>query len=131
METKRLYRSCRDKVLGGVAGGLGEYVDVDPLLFRIIFLLMLFSGVGFAAYIIAWILIPENPECKEKKTGAQEIKEKTLNMSTDLKNGKFLIGFVLLAFGALILSENLFGVQIWKIFWPSILILIGVYLISS
>ena len=54
---KRLYRSNTHKVIGGVAGGLGDYLDIDPVLIRIAFVVaLMFGGVGFLAYIIAWIL---------------------------------------------------------------------------
>jgi phage shock protein C len=59
---KRLYRSTTHKVIGGVAGGLGEYLDIDPVLIRIALVAAcFFGGVGFLAYIIAWIIIPEQP----------------------------------------------------------------------
>jgi len=60
---KKLYRSRTNKVLGGVCAGIAEYMKVDPTIVRIIaVILALCSGVGFLAYIIAWIMIPENPK---------------------------------------------------------------------
>lgn len=59
---KRLYRSGDERILGGVCGGLGEYFDVDPTLIRLLW--VLFSamfGAGIVAYIVAWIIIPRNP----------------------------------------------------------------------
>ncbi len=60
-KTKRLYRSVHDRVLGGVAGGMAEYFDIDPVLVRLVFvLLLLMSGFTFiVVYLIAWIIIPE------------------------------------------------------------------------
>ncbi len=59
---KKLYRSNRDKMLGGVAGGLAEYFAIDPTLVRIIFVVSLFAGgAGVLAYIILWIVVPEEP----------------------------------------------------------------------
>jgi len=59
---KRLYRSRKSRVIGGVAGGLGDYLSIDPVIVRVIFLLMLFfSGFGFLTYIILWIVVPEEP----------------------------------------------------------------------
>jgi phage shock protein C len=62
---KRLYRSGRDKILGGVCGGLAEYLNVDPVLIRLLWVIFsLVYGVGVLAYILAWIVIPRNPKHK-------------------------------------------------------------------
>jgi len=58
--TKRLYRDPDNRVLGGVCGGLGAYFNIDPIVFRILFLLIFFGmGAGLLIYIILWIAIPE------------------------------------------------------------------------
>ncbi|MCK4225910.1 PspC domain-containing protein [candidate division WOR-3 bacterium] len=61
---KKLYRSKEDKKLAGICGGLGEYLNADPTLLRLIFILLLFVS-GFLpmiiTYLIGWIIIPENP----------------------------------------------------------------------
>lgn len=61
---KRLYRSRTERLLGGVCGGIGQYYDTDPNLIRILWvvLTLLSVGIGVIAYIVAWILIPEEPE---------------------------------------------------------------------
>ncbi|GAB6154311.1 hypothetical protein JCM17380_30610 [Desulfosporosinus burensis] len=57
--SKRLYRSNLDKQLGGVCGGLAEYLKLDPSLVRIAAILLLFlGGTGFLAYLVAWLVIP-------------------------------------------------------------------------
>src|SRR5215210_1079306 len=56
---RKLTRSSSDKVLGGVAGGLGRYFDIDPIIFRIGFVVLtLAGGAGFLAYVAAWGLVP-------------------------------------------------------------------------
>lgn len=63
---KRLYRSSRDKMLGGVCSGLGEYFNVDPTLIRLGVVVAVFgAGAGLLAYLIAWVIIPLNPEEKD------------------------------------------------------------------
>lgn len=60
---KVLTRSRSNRMLGGVAGGLGEYFGTDPILVRLGFaVLTLFAGAGLALYIAAWVLIPEEGE---------------------------------------------------------------------
>lgn len=62
---KRLYRSGRDRILGGVCGGIAEYFRMDPVLIRLLWVLFaLVGGAGVLLYIIAWIIIPRNPRHK-------------------------------------------------------------------
>ena len=69
--TRRLYRSRSDRMLGGVAGGLASYLQVDPALTRLAFAaLVLAAGSGLLAYIIAWMVIPEEPEGQTPATPA-------------------------------------------------------------
>ncbi len=66
MEPKRLYRSRNDKILAGICGGIGKYLDIDPIIIRLIFIVLLFTvGSGILIYLIAWILIPLEPEDAE------------------------------------------------------------------
>ncbi len=60
---KRLYRSTRDRMLGGVCAGLGEHFNVDPSVVRILWVAvtLLSLGIGIIVYIIAWIIVPEQP----------------------------------------------------------------------
>ncbi len=59
---KKLYRSTKDRVLAGVCGGLGEYLNIDPVLLRVVWAVFFFAGgMGLLAYIIAWIIMPEEP----------------------------------------------------------------------
>ena len=58
---KRLYRSKKDRILGGVCAGLGEHLDVDPTVIRLVWAVVtvLSMGTGIIIYILAWIIIPE------------------------------------------------------------------------
>ena len=56
---KRLYRSMQDRKIAGVCGGLGDYFDIDPVFFRLVFLLsILVGGLGALAYLVMWIMVP-------------------------------------------------------------------------
>jgi len=57
---KRLFRNENDKVLGGVCSGLANYFNIDVVIVRIIFVILLFSGIGFLTYIIMWIAVPSS-----------------------------------------------------------------------
>jgi phage shock protein PspC (stress-responsive transcriptional regulator) len=62
-ETRKLYRSTLDKQVGGICGGLGEYLNVDPTVMRILFVAGFFltGSLMFWAYLVMWIVIPESP----------------------------------------------------------------------
>ena len=59
---KRLYRSKKARLLGGVCGGLAEYFNIDPTIMRVIFILLaLLGGIMLIVYIVLWIIVPERP----------------------------------------------------------------------
>ena len=60
---KRIYRSNADRKIGGVCGGLGEFFDKDPTLFRLLFVLVsLLWGFGIVVYLIMWLVVPLKPK---------------------------------------------------------------------
>lgn len=59
-KVKRLYRSKKDKIIAGVCGGIGNYLGIDPVIVRLVWVLLaLCGGAGILAYILAWIIIPK------------------------------------------------------------------------
>ncbi|MBL7054493.1 PspC domain-containing protein [Candidatus Woesearchaeota archaeon] len=61
---KKLYRLRKNRVLAGVCAGLGKYFNVDPVVIRllwVVFTLVSMGAGGILAYIISWIIIPEEP----------------------------------------------------------------------
>ncbi len=86
----KLYRSRDKRMVAGICGGIGEYFNVDPTIIRLILVALCFMGfAGIIAYIIAWVIIPEEPgyrasqppaesmfgEFPDKKPGNDEISE--------------------------------------------------------
>ncbi|RYL93637.1 PspC domain-containing protein [Sporolactobacillus sp. Y61] len=62
---KKLYRSRENKILGGVLGGIGEYLNIDPTLIRLIFIVLLIVTAFFPCvigYFLAYLVIPEQRE---------------------------------------------------------------------
>lgn len=61
-DLKRLYRSRSNRMIGGVCGGLGTYLAIDPNVIRLLFVLLAFAGgPGLLLYLIMLIFVPEEP----------------------------------------------------------------------
>ncbi len=124
--TKKLYRSKADRYLFGVCGGLGEYFQMDANIFRLLFLVFTFiGGIGLILYVIAIIIVPENPDQVEQPRKTTE--DKTLFWA---------LLFIVLGFLLLFRELGLFRyLNIWAIPWSTIwaifLIAIGLLLIFS
>ncbi|MCL5411874.1 MAG: PspC domain-containing protein [Patescibacteria group bacterium] len=145
-QIKHLYRSENDKIIAGVAGGLGEYFEVDPTLVRIVFVLLtlISGGLGILFYIILAIILPccpenETPRKEEPKKPADEIKQNVQSLASELKNRrnifeekKNFIGILLILLGMFILLEELLPEWVnMNLLWPVIIILIGLYVLSK
>lgn len=153
--TKKLYRSQTEKVLGGVCGGLGKYYEIDPVIVRILFVLITLAwGVGIVAYIIAIFIIPkeqiayqemgqsynqssynynqqnyENASYENTNTG-----QNTYNYEekTEVPSGtKRFFAYTLIVIGGIILLDDFVNVLQAEYIIPSILILAGVYLLFN
>jgi len=63
---KRLYRSAKNKIIAGVCSGIGEYYGIDPVVIRLVWVILTLVSFGFGvlAYLIAWMIIPRNPKHK-------------------------------------------------------------------
>jgi phage shock protein C len=59
-KTRRLYRaSSKDSIIAGVCAGVANYFNIDPVIIRLLWILLIFGwGTGILAYLIAWIIIP-------------------------------------------------------------------------
>ena len=148
--TKKLYRSKKNCVIGGVCGGIGEYFDIDPIIIRLLVVLIFFmEGAGLIAYIIAWIIIPQkhndNIESQSKSEAEDadmrkksETKNKNLlvaecqpseeNNNHSAKNKNVFLGLIFVFLGLIFLGTTFFSWFnwiAWSIYWPVILIIAG------
>jgi phage shock protein C len=118
--SRRLLRSREDRVAGGVAGGLAAYLGIDPVIVRLVFVVLaLAGGGGILAYVIAWIVIPEAP------ADGMPAPEQT-NSSTPI-----LAGLVLVALGSLLLADHLLPAFSWRYVGPVLLIVFGGLLLAQ
>lgn len=118
----RLYRSRSDRILGGVCGGLGPYFDVDPVLIRLVFVLLALGGVGVLAYLILWLIIPARPI---------GLTEPAVTGRTGSGPAKEILAWALVAIGLILLGTNLHLIpslgREW--FWPLLLVIAGLALL--
>ena len=122
VEPRRLRRSRRDRVLGGVCGGVARYLDVDPVLLRIAAVaLVLSGGVGLLAYVIAWIVIPE-AEPGEPESVAAPANRHTVAVA---------VGAAPLGLGVLLLVRQWMPWFGAGMFWPLVVVAAGVLVLVS
>ena len=157
---RKLYRSERDRMIGGVCGGIAAYLDVDPVWIRItmVILTIVPHGVGLLAYIVLWIVMPTESRVDGRLAtrdtvieGVAEIRDRAREMGEGLREGApaprppqpapdqrrraergaLIVGGLLIVIGLLLVAENfrLMSFMSLRMFWPLILVVIGVALL--
>lgn len=102
---RRLYRSKRNRVLAGVCGGIGEYLGVDPVVVRLVWIaLALLRGVGIILYVLAALMIPEEP-----KPGVEQPP-----VAPTSKTLVLAAGLLMLLVGVLGLLSTVFGIPLFQ-----------------
>lgn len=132
MSEMRLTRSSDERMVAGVCGGLAQYLEIDPVFVRLAFILLLFAtGIGLPIYIILWVVMPEdNPGA----ASSQAIVRKSAEEGSETWRGvgrPGTIGLILILLGSYFLLSEI-GLLDWMsgmIFWPLLLIGVGVYLL--
>lgn len=103
-ERRILRRSKQDRVLGGVCGGLGRYFDVEPVLFRIAFLVLLLpGGFGILLYIVSLLAIPEFRSVEDERRDS-------VKAPLSQRTAGTTVGVILIVMGGLILLERIVDV---------------------
>lgn len=133
---KRIYRSTTDKVVGGVCGGLGEYFEIDPTVIRLVWAIAVFAGIGFLAYIIAWIVIPEKPYgyASDSRNSASDFGNGDLKKNVrNRDNTSVVVGAIFVFIGASYLVQKFFRfIRIdQRLIFSVLLIGVGVYILSK
>lgn len=132
----RLYRSRTDRVLGGVCGGLGRYLGIDPTFVRLFFILLtLGDGMGLFIYFLLWIIVPEEGAV-EGSTLADNAhaagEELRASFHTPHPQAGLYAGIALVLLGAYFLARNFFPWLHWldfEVIWPVLLIVGGLALL--
>jgi len=125
---KKLQRSNTSRVVFGVCGGLGEYFNVDPLIFRLIFIVFtLGAGSGVIIYLILAFLIPKEPLPGVTDTGSQifdvkariEMLVSELHELRGLSKRRKIFGLIIVCLGVFLLLNQLLPWRIfdWGVLW--------------
>jgi len=149
---RRLTRDTQHAVLGGVAAGFGRYLDVDPVLARLGFVLLAFvNGLGILFYLVCWFLMPRAEalapaaaaSAATPGAGFETMREAGAQLAAEVRQGipdpaaaQLAIGSILMVAGALILAHNL-GWLHWphwmrfETLWPLLLVALGAGLVAK
>ncbi len=145
---RKLTRDAKHAVLAGVAAGFGRYLDVDPVLARLGFVLLAFvNGLGVLAYLAGWALMPREDAVAGSGTGnaagsafealrdaGQQLEAGARKATADTASAQLAVGSVLVVAGALLLAHNL-GWLHWphwmrfETLWPLLLVALGLGLV--
>jgi phage shock protein C len=140
---KKLYRSRRNRMIGGVCGGIADYFNIDPVIVRIIAVAFFFmGGSALLAYVIGLIVIPNEPfdlPAAEKRESAPVTVTAAAPAAKSSSDAvPLFLGIVLIIIGVGFLLHNLpiFNPFYWQVrhlirhfFWPSLLIVSGIFII--
>jgi phage shock protein PspC (stress-responsive transcriptional regulator) len=114
---KQLFRSRRNRAIAGVAGGLGEHFGVDPVWFRVAFVVLAVGGgSGILIYLIMWLIVPERPMGEDLPPPAK-----------GTVPGAAVVGMVLILIGTIALV-NTITPDLGQYFWPIIFVIGGLAL---
>ena len=154
---RRLYRSRTDTVIGGVASGLAQYLNADPALVRIAWAILvpLTGGAALLAYIVAWIVVPEEPAAaapfvatvegaapgasdpaattggEPSGAGATWTPPEPVRRQGSPGNAGLIVGAGLVILGLWFLGREYLPAFNWGLVWPIVIVGIGVLILVN
>nr|MBN1228302.1 PspC domain-containing protein [Anaerolineae bacterium] len=139
-ESRKLYRSEANRVVGGVCAGLAAYLGVDSVLVRLVFAaLALINGLGLIIYLIMWLIVPteSNRELVGEdafRANVDDMTKQVKSLGGSIKNAPHsgvIFGVVLVVIGAMFLLDNFVPSLDPRLIWPIGLIAVGIYLLLT
>jgi len=130
--SRRLYRSRTESVIGGVCGGVAEYLDVDPSIVRIIWAILglVTGGIFVVLYVVMWIVVPEAPGA-ESGAAPSALSPPAPARRRGSGSGSLVLGLILVAVGAYFLIRQYLPQIDTDLLWPIGLVLLGVVLVAA
>jgi phage shock protein C len=130
---RRLYRSRSDRMIGGVAAGIADYLDADSALVRIgwAILVVITGGVALIAYVVAWIVVPEAPSDGVMTVTDAESGDSSPARSVTAGNAGIVVGIGLVLLGVWFLVREYLPNIDWSLLWPLVLVGIGVLILIT
>lgn len=137
---RRLYRSQTESVIAGVAGGVAEYLDLDPAIVRVVWALLaiITGGVFFILYIVMWIVVPLAPEpvdgaeAPPATSGADPVtgwNAQPRRAQRRSGSGSWVFGLILIGLGLYFLAREYLPAVNFNRLWPLGLVLLGLILL--
>ena len=156
---RRLYRSRRDSMLGGVAGGVADYFDMDPSIVRVAWavLALVTGGIFLVLYIVMWVVVPEGPSAATvARTAAEDAPPGTAmepgsepgtsqlaapgapaadwsgrdeQLRRRGSGGAVIFGVILIGLGAWFLIDQYVPAINTDLLWPVALVVLGIVLL--
>jgi len=140
---RALTRDPQHAVLGGVAAGFGRYLDVDPVLVRLAFVVLAFAnGLGVLVYLVCLVVMPRGEgtaagvesAAAGVRDAAQEAARKVSRAAKEALRARLAVGLALIALGVVLLLHNLDWIRwpAWarlEVLWPLVLVGMGASLV--
>ena len=122
---RKAYRSSDERLLGGVASGLGQHLGVRTVYVRVAFMISATFGFGVAAYAALWLVLPTDSHLEHASPGIEAASRqgKRPRRTRRLHEAGPLVAIGAIALGVVVLARSLFGGSV--VFWPLLLGLAG------
>lgn len=141
---KKLYKSSKEKMISGVAGGIAEYFEIDPVFVRLLFVVLaFFNGIGLIAYIVCAIVMPKetvsanvvitHPNSSEGETSfteKSEVRKEEKNINKNEKRNR-TIGIILIIIGIILLANEILPTFDFEEILPILFIIFGLWLLLN
>ena len=129
----KLYKSRTNKFIGGICGGMGEYLSIDATILRLIMVLLTFatSGILAVVYVVLCFIIPYPDEDRPESASYQKVSQTAEKTRINNAKQKKYLGYILIIMGTLMFVNKLLPEKIARFIIPLAALVIGLVLVIS